>query len=90
MLVDEFASDVDLINDGYTMFEWELEPYKFNGSGTINDPYQISSKEDLIRLQRMVATFPNYYKAYYIQTNDIDLENESFIPRKSIFDNDLQ
>lgn len=80
MLANEYSSDLDMINDGYPIFEWELSPYQFEGSGTISDPYQIGTKEDLFGLQRNVAVYSGYNKAYYIQTSDIDMENELFTP----------
>lgn len=70
-------------NDGYPIFEWQSTPYQFNGSGTENDPYQISSKHELETMRDLVnSTYfnPTYGHAYYIQTSDIDLENESWIP----------
>lgn len=80
MLSGYYSSDLDMINDGYPVLEWELSPYKLKGSGAISDPYQIGSKEDLLGMQRNLLVYPDYYKSFYIQTADIDMENEEFIP----------
>ena len=55
----------------------------FEGSGTEENPYKISSKEDLFALSSLVndmKTNDLYGHAYYIQTADIDLEHELFEP----------
>ena len=73
----------DGFNDGYPVFEWQAEPYRFNGSGTDSDPYVISSKEDFTAMRDMVNSefFNNKYgSASYILANDIDLENEAWTP----------
>lgn len=80
MLKNEFYEDLDNINDGYPVFEWELAPYPFKGSGTLADPYRISTKEDLFGMSRNVGVYSGYSEAHYIQTNDIDLEGELFSP----------
>ena len=76
------ANTDDSVNDGYPVFEWQATPYQFKGSGTENDPYQISSKEELKIMRDLVNSkhFDSYAKAWYIQTADIDLENEVFEP----------
>lgn len=73
----------DGFNDGYPIFEWQAEPYRFNGTGTDSDPYVISSKEELIAMRDMVnSAFFNgkYGSASYILTSDIDLANEVWTP----------
>lgn len=64
------------INNGYPVFEWQIEKYSFEGNGTSDSPYIISSPDDLIALQRYVND-PSYNSiygsAYYQQANDIDL-----------------
>lgn len=55
----------------------------FLGSGTVEDPYQISSKGDLKQLSNLInntETNKAYGTKYYIQTSDIDLGNESWTP----------
>lgn len=80
-------SDIN-INNGYPIFEWQSAPYQFKGSGTEADPYQISDKEDLYALKSMVRSpyFKNNYEGkYYIQTRNIDLNNEIWNPDGFIF-----
>lgn len=48
-------------------------PKQFKGSGTAEDPYQISSADDLILLQKHVQNGNNFVNCYFIQTRDIDL-----------------
>ncbi|MBR1883044.1 MAG: hypothetical protein IJ808_08575 [Muribaculaceae bacterium] len=57
-----------------------VNPMAFAGSGTIDDPYQIRTKADLISLNETVVDFgQDYMGDYFVQTNDIDLElDESF------------
>lgn len=71
------------LNGGYPVFEWQSEPYDFLGDGTAANPYQISSKEELEQMRNLVNSdyFNTIYgHAYYIQTADIDLKNESWTP----------
>lgn len=71
------------LNNGYPVFEWQSKPYDFLGDGTASNPYQISSKEELEEMRNLVNSDyfnTTYGHAYYIQTADIDLENESWTP----------
>ncbi len=53
-----------------------VNPTAFRGSGTQDDPYLISDKDDLIKLNDgVVNNAQNYEGDYFVQTNDIDLEN---------------
>ena len=73
----------DGFNDGYPVFEWQSEPYRFNGKGTESSPYIISNKSDLVAMRDMVnSAFFNskYGSASYLLTSDIDLENEIWTP----------
>lgn len=68
---------------------WEV--YKFKGSGTQEDPYQISSAEELVEMQKLVNCQyynPTYSKAYYIQTADIDLKGIEWTPIGLSYDDD--
>ncbi|MBE6842427.1 MAG: hypothetical protein E7510_06305, partial [Ruminococcus sp.] len=59
------------------------DAYDFKGAGTADDPYQISSADELKELSKLVnnAYYNKVYgSAYYIQTKDIDLDNEEWIP----------
>jgi len=70
-------------NDGYPIFEWQSTPYQFKGSGTAEDPYQISSREELETMRDLVNSnyfHKQYDSCYYVQTADIDLENELWEP----------
>ena len=81
-LGDVFVNSTEAVNDGYPVFVWQT-PSPFAGSGTAADPYQISSKKDLETMRDLVnntLTNPVYGNACYIQTADIDLENESWFP----------
>lgn len=84
MLGSPFVNNTDeTINDGYPVFEWQSTPYQFIGSGTAEDPYQISSKEELETMRDLVnSTYfnPIYGHAYYKQTADIDLQSEPWVP----------
>ncbi|MDE6034812.1 MAG: dockerin type I repeat-containing protein [Ruminococcus sp.] len=76
-------NDSDAINNGYPVFEWQSVPYQFRGSGTSDDPYQISSKEELEKMRDLVNSkffTEQYSDKCYIQTADIDLENEPWTP----------
>lgn len=89
-LSDVFVNSTEAVNDGYPVFVWQT-PAPFAGSGTEEDPYQISSKKDLETMRELVNdTITNdvYGFAYYIQTADIDLENENWIPIGSYYEND--
>lgn len=70
-------------NDGYPIFEWQSTPYAFIGDGTANNPYQISSKEEL-EIMRNLINSPyscgKYNGCYYIQTDDIDLQGTEWEP----------
>lgn len=76
-------NDDTRLNNGYPVFEWQIKPYQFKGAGTYENPYQISSKEELEMMRDLVNS--DYYNkvyghAHYIQTTNIDLENDSWIP----------
>lgn len=61
--------------------EWSV--YEFKGSGTQEDPYQIGTAEELIEMQKAVNEQyynPTYGHAYYIQTADIDLGGQEWMP----------
>ena len=55
----------------------------FSGSGTQSDPFLIQNKADIEKMRDLVNNTefnPVYGRAYYLQTADIDLENENWIP----------
>lgn len=76
-------AESDNFNDGYPIFEWQSTPYEFNGDGTANDPYQISSKEELTIMRDLINSkysSGKYNSCYYVQTADIDLGNVEWEP----------
>jgi hypothetical protein len=60
------------MND-YPALQWQI-PLFSDGSGTENDPYLISSKDDLLNLGRATSLYDKHFK----QTADIDLAGENF------------
>lgn len=77
LLGEAFVSDTNNVNDGYPIHLYQS--YSLKGLGTKAEPYQISSKADLFYMSDAVNAEIGY-DAYYIQTADIDLENEKFTP----------
>ena len=65
------------------VFNVTIKEAPFDGNGTENNPYLISSKEDLEMMRDLInnedssAAFRN---CTYLQTIDIDLENEKWTP----------
>jgi hypothetical protein len=64
--------------------ESDMAPPRFSGGdGSKSNPYQIASAEDLRALSmclRPVRWTESYANAYYVQTGDIDLAGEYWIP----------
>ena len=54
------------------------EDTDLKGSGTNDDPYLISSKEDLIKMSLLVNTGDSYVNANYKLTTNIDMEKIDF------------
>lgn len=78
-----YVSDTDNINGGYPVFEWQTTPYQFKGSGTADDPYQISSKAELATMRDLINSeysASRYNSCYYVQTADIDLQYDNWTP----------
>lgn len=78
-----YVSDTDNINGGYPVFEWQTTPYQFKGSGTADDPYQISNKTELATMRNLINSeysSSKYNSCYYVQTADIDLQYENWTP----------
>ncbi len=73
--------DIDYINSsniGYPYLSWQdgatvAQPSGPDGSGTSNDPYQISNLTDLCWLSQN----PSSWDKYFIQINDIDASSTS-------------
>lgn len=79
--VTSFNADTEINSAAATV---KTLPFvSFKGEGTEENPFQIATKEDLFTLAALVndtETNTKYGSAYYIQTADIDLENELFEP----------
>lgn len=76
-------NDSDEFNDGYPIFKWQIVPYKFVGEGTKENPYQIRNKTELEAMRDLTNNeffWKEYGAACYIQTADIDLENQKWAP----------
>ena len=54
--------------------------YEFAGEGTLDNPYEISSKEDLFAFSTLVNTGFETKNVFFKQTMDIDLENVDWRP----------
>ena len=60
---------------------------KFNGEGTADNPYIISSFGDLKLLQELVNSGNDFSNCYFLQTTNIDMENIKWTPIGLISDN---
>lgn len=84
MLGTPFCDNADeTLNNGYPVFEWQIIPDAFTGSGTLKDPYQISTAEELKEMARLINSpyfSDNFRSASYIQTSNIDLQNVQWTP----------
>ena len=83
LLGSPYVADTDNINGGYPVFEWQTTPYQFKGSGTAEDPYQISNKNELSIMRDLVNSeysSSKYNSCYYVQTADIDLQYDNWTP----------
>ena len=52
----------------------------FNGCGTRDDPYLIESYQDIRNLSRTVEDGERFENCYFLQTDDIDMENMGWFP----------
>jgi len=67
-------------NDFQVFREWN-DHYGFEGGGTYEDPYLISSETDLIALSDAVNNGDFFFNTYFVQTEDIDMSScPSFTP----------
>ena len=60
--------------------EKPYNPYTFVGEGTKENPYKISTKEDLIGLRTDVENKYTYFQKYFVLTSDIDLGGMVWAP----------
>ena len=54
--------------------EWN-DHYEFEGTGTYEDPYLISSADDLVKLSDAVNNGDYFFETYFRQTCDIDMSS---------------
>ena len=83
LLGSPYVADTDNINGGYPVFEWQTTPYQFKGSGTAEDPYQISNKNELSIMRDLINSeysSSKYNSCYYVQTANIDLQYDNWTP----------
>lgn len=74
-------------------FEVTVNEIDFKGSGTKSDPYLIENKSDLEKLRDLVNSedyAPAFKSCYYLQTVDIDLNDEKWIPIGKVWANGEQ
>ncbi len=75
-----FSMVYDMLG-GMSAWIWETAPCKYaGGSGTMADPYQIATAEDLI----LLGETPEDYNKHFILTADIDLDPN--LPGGKVFD----
>ena len=60
-------------SDPYNFVVYAYDSLMMNGSGTVEDPYLVTSAEDLKRLSDAVLNYGDFKDKYFLQTNDIDL-----------------
>lgn len=53
---------------------------QFEGQGTLEEPYLIQNKDDLKTLRDLVNAGESFEDIYFLQSEDIDLEGEEWIP----------
>ena len=78
-----FKADSKYNNDGYPLLSWEIEKEAFEGEGTIEKPYLITSASDLTKLATLTndkATAGNYTDKVYKLTKDIDMSGIAYTP----------
>lgn len=77
IISDQFGTDTLAIRNGEMelRFEVKVAPVPFAGEGTELNPYQISTKEDMIALGHITSVVKQYFpQSHFLMTNDIDME----------------
>lgn len=77
LIVTDFGIDTLVCANGVNSYYYIIKcaPVPFLGSGTADDPYQISTKQDLIDLGNFANVTKQYFPgSYFLQMNDIDME----------------
>lgn len=90
MLSESFINNnwTNEFNDGYPIFKWQAMPHKFEGEGTVENPYKIYNKNDLYAMKDMITNpylKDQYNTKAYVQMSNIDLKNEKWEPEKFYF-----
>lgn len=65
---------------GIILLHGALGRLPFEGKGTVADPYQISSAADLRKLSEIVAKGTDCSNLHFVQTRDIHLDFDEFVP----------
>ena len=68
-------SEEEETSDPYNFVVYAYDSLMMNGSGTVEDPYLLTSAEDLKRLSDAVLNYGDFKDKYFLQTNDIDLSS---------------
>ena len=79
-VIVSYAANGSTFIDSFTV---TVKNAPFKGKGTEDDPYLISSKKDLQVMRDLIndeASSSSFRACVYLQTTDIDLEDEEWIP----------
>ena len=60
-------------SDPYNFLVYAYDSLMMDGSGTVEDPYLVTSAEDLKRLSDAVLNYGDFKDKYFLQTQDIDI-----------------
>jgi hypothetical protein len=75
-----FGTDTLCLYDGVMarIYFIKVAPKFLDGIGSKSNPYLIKTKADLMKLAQVTSIVEQYYKdTYFLQTNDIDMGNDS-------------
>lgn len=70
---------ITLIAAVFSLLVFRQKPSAFDGNGTEQNPYTISTKTDLKTLQTNVNNGTNYLGNFFVLGRDIDMEGDSFL-----------
>lgn len=79
VISSDFGVDTLAMINGAMEVRYELKvaPVPFSGEGTEQNPYLISTKEDMIALGNITSVVKQYFpQTYFLMTNDIDMEHD--------------
>ncbi|MGM9829936.1 MAG: hypothetical protein ACI30C_07860 [Muribaculaceae bacterium] len=80
VLGEEFGTDTLYIysRSGSRFYELKISPIPFEGAGTVEAPFLLKNKEDMIALCNITNNAKQYFpETYFKITNDIDLEYDT-------------